>query len=185
MQPAHGRLQLSWPRHPNLAWRPFARPAPQPPPLNPACQSMPQRAVLLSHVCPLSAHKKRPAVELRDPQTGPEVQHFAASQERFRAHRPAGFGLKALLALVTRYEGAPWLGADWTFGLPYDAELTVGLDFTDHDRLVQVMVGLVHCQREAGRCLKGLACHCRANLVDIDRARLFHRLSPHVDADIS
>ena len=84
-----------------------------------------------------------------------------------RSAASTGFRLQALLALVAGYEWAPRLGADRTLGLPDDAELTVGLDFTDHDGLVQMMIGLVHRQREAGGCLERLARHCRANLVDI------------------
>ena len=50
---------------------------------------------------------------------------------------------------------------------------------------MQVVVGLVHRQREAAGCLEGLPVHGRTNLVDIGRLGLLHRLLPHVDADIS
>src|ERR1700704_5018573 len=77
---------------------------------------------------------------------------------RTRCPRPL-MGLQALLAFVARDERAPWLGADRTLGLPHHVELTVARDFADHDRLVQVMVGLVHRQGEGGRRLEGLGGH--------------------------
>jgi hypothetical protein len=69
-------------------------------------------------------------------------------------------------------------------GLVDDVELAVGLHLADHHRLVQVVVALVHRQREAARRLEGLAVHRRADLVDLDGLGLLDRLLPHVDADV-
>ena len=114
---------------------------------------------------------RRPALnsELR-PACGRTRKIDASAAARVR------YELQLLLAFVTRDERAPRLGANRTFGLPYDVELTVSLDFADHHRLVQVVIGLVHGQREPGRRLERLAGHCYANLVDVGGPRLLHRL---------
>ena len=75
--------------------------------------------------------------------------------------------LHVLLAFVTGDERAPRLRAYRSFGFPYNLELTVWLDLTNHHRLVQVVVGLVHLQGEPRRRLDCLPCHRYANLVHI------------------
>jgi hypothetical protein len=75
--------------------------------------------------------------------------------------------LQALLAFVTRDEGAPRLGPYWTFTLPYDAELTIRLDFTDIDWLVQMMIGLVHFDGEAVGRSELLSTHRSDDLIGV------------------
>src|SRR5690554_1958988 len=97
---------------------------------------------------------------------------------------PGVKGLQALLGLVALDERTPRLGADRLLGLPDDVELTVLAHLADQHRLVQVVVGLVHRQREAGRRLEGLAAHGLDDLVGVGGAGLLDRLLPHVDADV-
>lgn len=93
--------------------------------------------------------------------------------------------LQALLAFVTGNEGAPWLCTDWTLALPHDAELTIGLNFADVDWLVQVMIGLVHFDREAIRRSELLSTHRGDHFVGVRRFGLFDSLFPHVDTNVS
>src|ERR1700704_5379973 len=53
-----------------------------------------------------------------------------------------GIGPVGDLALVFGEVGAPRVRLDGFLGLPDDVELTVGLDFPDHHRLRQMMVGV-------------------------------------------
>src|SRR5580658_9362128 len=82
-----------------------------------------------------------------------------------------------------RDELAPGIGLDRLLGLPDDVELPVRLDFADHHRLREMMVG-VHHRFEAARRLDFLADHRLADGIDIGRAGLEHGLGPHVEADI-
>src|SRR5207253_2911117 len=66
--------------------------------------------------------------------------------------------------LVAGDEGAPGLRADRLVRLPHHVELAVALHFADEHRLPEMMVRLVHLQREAGRSREGLAGHRLANV---------------------
>src|ERR1051326_6533791 len=97
----------------------------------------------------------------------------------YPGERPVGDLLRAI-----RHEGAPGCGADRTLRLPYDLELTVAPDFADEHRFVEVMILRVHHDVEAGRRANDLAADCLAHGIHVRRARLLHRLRPHLDADV-
>src|SRR3954447_18041126 len=78
---------------------------------------------------------------------------------------------------------APGGALDRVVGLGDDRELTVGLDFADHHRLGQVMVGVHHDVIAAGAAHL-LAVHGLPDGVDLGRAGLEDGLGPHLEADI-
>src|SRR5258708_38182961 len=64
-----------------------------------------------------------------------------------------------------------------------DAELAIGLDLTDHDRLGHVVIAAHH-DLEARRRLHLLTDHRLTDRLDIGGAGLLDRLHPHVEQDI-
>src|SRR5450631_2957761 len=103
---------------------------------------------------------------------------------RPRTSRPWSFLLRLVLLLVVAFDVlAPGLRANRTLGLPDDVELTVLLHFADEDRLPEVVVLLVHLDREAVRRRECLPVDRRNHFVGISRLGLRDGLRPHVDAD--
>src|SRR5882672_5322329 len=92
--------------------------------------------------------------------------------------RPVGDLLLGILD-----ELAPGLGADETLRAPHFLELAVGEDLADDDRLLQVVVLLVHLH-PAARGQEVLARDGLADGVHVGGARLLARLPPDVDPDI-
>src|SRR5438067_4273003 len=69
--------------------------------------------------------------------------------------------------LVAGDERTPGLCGDRLVRLPDHVELAVALHFANEHRLPEMVVGLVHLQREAGRSREGLAGHRLGNGVDL------------------
>src|SRR6266850_876969 len=97
---------------------------------------------------------------------------------------PAAPALAFRPLLVPGDEGAPRLCADRGARLPHHVELPVRLHLADVDRLPEVVVRLVHLQREPRRRGEGLSGHCLAHVVDLRAAGFLHGLRPHVHADV-
>src|SRR5438132_6219946 len=102
-----------------------------------------------------------------------------------RARTDASLLLRlVLLALVLGNVRAPRRRLDRAGRLPHDVELAVCLHLADKDGLVQMVVLLVHLDRESVRRLERLTGHRGNHLVDVGRFGFLDRLLPHVYADI-
>src|ERR1700739_1018767 len=68
------------------------------------------------------------------------------------------------LIFVAWNKWAPRLGSNWFLCFPDNAELAVGPHFSDHHRLVEMVVS-IHFQDEATRRFERLADHCIAHFI--------------------
>src|SRR5690606_38004913 len=152
----------------------------------------PRRAMAASRASVSSPANGASSAGSRPPDTAAGVQ-APASQAMARRSRSrttnalriiASPRLQALLAFIAGNVRTPRLGADRPLALPHHVELAVRLDLADVDRLVQVVVGLVHLHGEAVRRLEGLAAQVVLYGIDVSCAGLLDRLLPHVDANV-
>src|SRR5690606_2556039 len=81
-------------------------------------------------------------------EAGTAASKAASAKSSWRRRRMAS---DVLATFVAGNERRPGLGPDRTLRPVDDRELPVGLDLADHHRLVQVVIALVHGQREARR----------------------------------